>query len=134
MCTLMKKSARLRSALLRWLSQRLAAILNILRNAFQTLAGQLRPRGNLLDIRKRLGVVHLYSHFLQVWMNLGENEKHFAANAGLQEELFVDGAVQYERCGHIPVAADLAHPGIFLAGNALATFRTSSALCGQNSA
>src|ERR1035438_3948668 len=83
MCTLMKKSARLRSALLRWLSQRLAAILNILRNAFQTLAGQLRPRGNLLDIRKRLGVVHLYSHFLQVWMNLGENEKHFAANAGL---------------------------------------------------
>ena len=66
-CAQNEEEARLRSALLRWLSQSFAAILNILRDAFQTLAGQLRPRSNLLNIRKRLGVVHLFSHFLQEW-------------------------------------------------------------------
>src|SRR5208337_3321997 len=119
----LKKSDQLRSALLRRLGQRFAPILNILRDAFQTLAGQLRPGGNLLNIRKRLGVVHLFPEFLQEGMNLGENEKHFAANAGLKEEFFVDGAVQYQRCGHIPVAADLAHPGIFLTGECVSDFQ-----------
>jgi hypothetical protein len=91
------KSARRRSALLRSLGHCFAPILNILRDAFKSLAGQFRPRGQSLNIRERLGVVHLFSDFLQKWMNLGENEEHFAANAGLQEKFLIEGAVQYQR-------------------------------------
>src|SRR6266404_1867818 len=49
-------------------------------------------------------------------MDLGENEEHFSATARLQKEFFVERAVQHEGRSHIPIAAYLAKPGIFLTG------------------
>src|SRR5208282_1902404 len=107
---------RLRSALLRRLGQRFAASLNILRDALQTLAGQLRPGRYFLDVRKGVGIAGLLAKFLKKRMDLGENEEHFAAAARLQKELFAERALQHEGRSHIPIAVHLAKPGVFLAG------------------
>src|SRR5882762_1624100 len=110
------KSGRLRSALLRRLGQRFAAILNILQDAFQTLAGGFRSRGYFLDVGKGVGIVGFLSKFFEKRMDLCENEEHFSATARLQKEFFVERAVQHEGRSHIPIAAYLAKPGIFLTG------------------
>src|SRR5208282_1780959 len=112
----MKKSARPRSALLCRLGHLFAANLNVLRNALQTLAGGFRPGGYFLDVSEGFGIVHFLAKFFEKGMNLGENEKHFAAATRLQKEFLVERAVQHERRNHIPIAPDLAKPGVFLAG------------------
>src|ERR1700687_6418034 len=89
----LKKSARLRSGLLRWLGQCFAAILNILRNAFQPLAGGLRSGGYFLDVGEGVGIVGFLAKFFKERIDLGENEEHFAAAARLQKESFVERAV-----------------------------------------
>src|SRR5437588_10241459 len=117
-----KKSARLRSALFRRFGQRLAAILNILRDAFQTLAGGFRSRGYFLDVGKGVGIIGFLSKFFEERMDLSENEEHFSATARLQKEFFVERAVHYEGRSHIPIAAHLAKPGIFLTGKQIHNF------------
>src|ERR1700675_1747245 len=106
------KSARLRSALLRRLGQRFAAILNILRDAFQTLAGGFRSGDYFFDIGECIGVVGFRSKFFEKRMDLGENEEHFSATARLQKEFFMERAVHHEGRSHIPIAANLAKPGV----------------------
>src|ERR1700674_591705 len=116
------KSARLRSALLRRLGQRFAPILNILRNAFQTLAGGSRPGGYFFDISEGVGIVGFLSKFFEERSDLGENEEHFSATARLQKEFFMERAVHHEGRSHIPIAAHLAKPGVLLAGKRIHNF------------
>src|ERR1039458_3656730 len=81
-----------------------------------------RPRSALL-----CWLGHLFpANFFKKWSDLGENEKHFAAAAGLQKKLFVERPVQHERRNHIPIAPDLAKPGVFLAGKRVGDFQEIS--------
>src|ERR1700675_1895995 len=120
--TLMKKSAPPRSALPCRLGERFAAILNILQDALQTLARQFRSRGYFLNVGKGIGIIGFRSKFLEERMDLGENKEHFAATARLQKKFFVERAVHHERRSHIQIAADLAKPGVFLAGKRIHNF------------
>src|SRR3981189_2784212 len=107
------KSVRLRSALLRRLGQRFAPILNILRDALQTLAGGFRSRGYFFDIGEGVGIVGFLSKFFKERMDLGENEEHFSATTRLQKEVFFERAVQHDGPSHNTIAAYLATPGSF---------------------
>src|SRR5271155_3613143 len=111
-----KRRAALRSALLRRFGQRFAALLNILRDALQAPASDLRPGNYFLDVAEGIGIVGLLAKFLNEGMDLGENEEHFAATARLQKEFFIERAVEHERRSHIPIAAHLSNPCALLAG------------------
>src|SRR5271155_1106782 len=110
-----KRRAALRSALLRRFGQRFAALLNILRDALQAPASDLRPGNYFLDVAEGIGIVGLLAKFLNEGMDLGENEEHFAATARLQKEFFIERAVEHERRSHIPIAAHLSNPCTLLA-------------------
>src|SRR5713101_3005704 len=118
----MTKGARLRSSLLRLLGQRFAAILNIFRDALQTLAGQFRSGGYFLDVGEGVRIVRLLAKFFEEGIDLGENEEHFSAATRLQKEVFVERALQHEGRSHIPITTHLAKPSIFLAGKRIHNF------------
>src|SRR5467141_3950410 len=127
-----KKSARLRSGLFRRFGQRLAAILNILRDALQTPAGGFRPGGYFFYIGEGVGIIGFLSKLFEERMDLGENEEHFSATARLKKEFFIERALQHEGRSHIPIAAHLAKPSVFLAGKRIHNF--DELVGGQNSA
>src|ERR1700686_1183272 len=52
-------------------------------------------------------------------MYLREDEEHFAAAARLYKQLFAERTLQHERRSHIPVAAHLSNPGVFLTGKGI---------------
>ena len=86
---------------------------------FKTRSRRLRavfePVATFSMLAKAFGIVHFLTNFFQERMDLGKNEKHFSAASGLQKELFIESAMQHEGRSHIPIAAHLANPGIFLA-------------------
>src|SRR5438445_13341545 len=100
-----KKSARLRSGLFRRFGQRLAAILNILRDAFQTPAGGFRPGGYFFDIGEGVGIVGFLSKLFKERMDLGENVEHFSATARLHTEFIVASAGLYDRRSLTPITS-----------------------------
>jgi hypothetical protein len=78
-----KRRLRLCLALPGRLGEGLAAILDILRDALQSLARGLRSRSDLLYVGKGIGIVGLLAKFFKKRMNFGEDKKHFAAAPGL---------------------------------------------------
>jgi len=68
-----KTLAARRSGFLRRFGQRFATLLNILRDALQALASELRSGDYFLDVAEGIRIVGLLAKFLEEGMNLGEN-------------------------------------------------------------
>src|SRR5208282_53940 len=81
---------------------------------FQTLWPSRGGHNQFFHIAEDVRVLHFFAQLLQEWFKLSEKDKHFTAEAGLQKELPIQGAMQYERSSHFPVSANLAKPVILL--------------------
>src|SRR5690348_1235470 len=77
-----------------------------LQGELQAVAAELSALDELFDAGQGFGIAEFFAEFAEEGMDLRENEKHFAADGGLQKKFQVDGAAQRERRGHAPISAD----------------------------
>src|SRR5450755_116957 len=89
---------------------------------FQTLRRSLGGGNQLLYIGKDCRTLHSFADFFQEWFNLSIENEHLAREAWLQEQLSIQSAAQYKRRAHLPVAAHLPQPIIFLGSQCTCDF------------
>src|SRR5271165_5127769 len=114
--TVWGKSSKLRSALFRGLRHCGASNLDILQDPFQPLACCFRTGRHFLNVGEGVRIVRFLTKLLKKWIDFRKNKEHLSTASGLQKEFFIEGAMQHERCSHIPITPHLTNPGVFLAG------------------
>src|ERR1035438_6191945 len=74
----------------------LAHHLDALEHELQAILAPLRVGDDFLDVVKHLGIADLLAQLFQEGMDLRENDKHLSAERGLQEQVFVQYALEHQ--------------------------------------